>query len=378
MNQISIAIFVWGLRGDAIANNASAMAQGFKDLGIERIYLIYLFEQPGKNVAIPQGVNLISLGVKRSIFAPLALAKVLKKEQPDFLISMPTIINIPAIIGWKLAGNPSTKLIVSEHSTMSYKSHVEYNQDLRMRIMPWLARRFYPLANGVRANCEAVLDDLLTKIRIRVKPQQAITITNPVNVEAIANCSKAPVAHPWLQHKDKPVILSVARLAKQKNFPLLIEAFARVRQKIDARLIIAGEGPERSALESLISELNLEDAVSVPGFSDNPWSYMSQADVFALASEEEPFGLVIVEAMACGLPVIATDAMSGGPKTILDNGKYGTLVANHDPEALANAILEVLTNEDTKAHFVAAGHQRCQAYRPEVVARQWLAFLENL
>lgn len=385
MNQTSIAIFVWGLEAKAIANNAAAMAQGFKDLGIEQVWLVYLFKGPGKNVTIPSGVKLIPLGVKRSFLAPLFLAQFLRKEKPDVLISMPTVVNIPAIIGWLLSGSKSnsrgsssTKLILSEHSTMSYKAYVEYKRDLRMRLMPWLARIFYPLADGLRANSKEVLDDLLNNIQIPIQSDSATTITNPVNIKAIAKCGEVKPNHPWLINKDKPVILSVARLAKQKNFPLLIRALAMVREKLDARLIIVGDGSERESLANLISQLGLEEFVSLAGFSNNPWSYMAKADVFALASEEEPFGLVLVEAMACGLPIVATDALSGGPRTILEAGQHGLLVANHDTSAFADSLLQVLTDANLRNRLIAAGKERCQTYRPKIIAQEWLSFIDNL
>ncbi|MEM8718403.1 MAG: glycosyltransferase [Cyanobacteria bacterium P01_G01_bin.39] len=378
MNQTSIAIFVWGLEGKAIANNAAAMSQGFKDLGIEQVWLVYLFKGPGKNVAVPPGVTLVPLGIRRSFLAPLFLAQFLRKEKPDVLISMPTVVNIPAIMGWLLARSRSTKLILSEHSTMSYKAYVEYKQDLRMRLMPWLARIFYPLADGLRANSQQVLDDLLNNIKIPIKSDSATTITNPVNIEAIAKCGAVKPSHPWLVNKDKPVILSVARLAKQKNFPLLIQAFAIVRQKIDARLIIVGDGPEQENLTNLVSQLDLEESVSLAGFSNNPWSYMATSDVFALASEEEPFGLVLVEAMACNLPIVATDALSGGPRTILESGKHGLLVANQDTEALADSLIQILTDDNLRDRLIKAGKTRCQTYQPKIIAKEWLLFINSL
>ena len=230
----------------------------------------------------------------------------------------------------------------------------------------------------MRANSKEVLDDLLDKIRIPIRSQSAITITNPVNIKAIVKCSEAQPDHPWLDDKDKPIILSVGRLAKQKNFPLLIQAFAAVRQKIDARLIILGDGPERENLENLVSQLELNEYISLPGFSDNPWSYMAKADIFALSSEEEPFGLVIVEAMACGVPIVATDALSGGPRTILENGEYGLLVSNYDKEALVKAIIKTLTDFELRDRLIAAGKERCQSYRPEIIAKEWVSFVDSL
>ncbi|NET35091.1 MAG: glycosyltransferase [Cyanothece sp. SIO1E1] len=374
----SIAIFIWGLAGDAIANNASAMAKGFLDLGIKDVYLIYLFAEPGRNVAVPEGSKLVALGAKRSRWAPLLLSRFLREERPEFLISMPTIINVPATLGWLLSGKGRTKFIISEHSTMSYKAYVEYKDDWRMRTLPWVARFLYPMASGLRANSEDVLDDLLNKIRIPMDRKRTITITNPVNVEAIAQHSLSPSSHPWLGHRHVPVILSVARLAKQKNFPLLLQAFGKVRQVMDAKLIILGEGPERPYLEALTSQLGLSEHVSLPGFSDNPWSSMAKADVFVLPSEEEPFGLVLVEAMACGVPVIATDALGGGPRKIIGDSQHGILVPSDQPSMLTDTMLDLLCSPEKRAFLIDAGKQRCQAFKPQVVAQEWLSFLEHI
>lgn len=377
-SQTTIAIFVWGLAGDAIANNAAAMANGFWALGVRELYMLYLHAAPGPNVVLPEGAKIISLGVNRSRSAPWRLAQFLRTVRPDVLISMPTIVNIPAIFGWLLAGKGSTKLIISENSTMSYKAYVEYKDDWRMRALPWIARLIYPLATGIRANSAEVLDDLLTKIRVPVQPNQAIAITNPVNIEAIANYGQGQSEHPWLQQKDKPVIISVARLAGQKNFPLLLQAFAQVRKSLDARLLIIGEGPERPGLEALALQLGLNEHISLPGFSNNPWSSMARSDVFVLPSEEEPFGLVLVEAMACGTPIVATDALGGGPRHILENGKHGLLVPQNNATALSEAILKVLLSPDLHHHLATAGRQRCQAFRPEIVAQDWFTFFEKL
>lgn len=377
-SQTTIAIFVWGLAGDAIANNAAAMANGFWALGVRNLYMLYLHAAPGPNVVLPEGAQVISLGVNRSRMAPLRLAQFLRTVRPDILISMPTIVNIPAIFGWLLSGKGSTKLIISENSTMSYKTYVEYKDDWRMRALPWMARLIYPLATGIRANSPEVLDDLLTKIRVSVPPNRSIAITNPVNIEAVSNYGQGQPEHPWLQQKDKPVIISVARLAGQKNFPLLLLAFAEVRKSLDVRLLIVGEGPERQQLEDLAVQLEIHEHVSLPGFSNNPWSSMAKSDVFVLPSEEEPFGLVLVEAMACGTPIVATDALGGGPRHILENGKHGFLVPQNDVAALSEAILKVLTSPDLHHHLSIAGKQRCQAFRPAIVAQDWFDFFDKL
>jgi glycosyltransferase involved in cell wall biosynthesis len=138
-----------------------------------------------------------------------------------------------------------------------------------------------------------------------------------------------------------PVILGVGRLTPQKDFPTLIRAFALVRQQQPARLILLGEGEERSSLASLIEELHLQEEVDLPGFVDNPFAYMARARVLVLSSAWEGFGNVLVEAMAAGTPVVSTDCPSG-PAEILANGEYGQLVGIADSEAMARAILKIL------------------------------------
>jgi glycosyltransferase involved in cell wall biosynthesis len=373
----SVVIFNWGLSRGALANNAAAMAHGFWAVGIRELYMVYLFSGPGSYVSLPEGVKLISLGVQHSRQAPIRLARFLRVVKPDVLISMVSVINIAAILGRFLAGRGHTKLVLSEHAIMSYEIYIEHKHMLRLRALPRLARILYPMADGLRANSQGVLDDLLTQIRVPMRHDRIVFIPNPVNIDAVSNHSREEPDHPWLRQKDKPVIVSVGRLAKQKNFALLLKAFGIVRRTMDARLVIVGEGPERKHLEGLIHELGSED-ISLPGYSDNPWRTMARADVFVLPSEEEAFGLVLVEAMACGVPIIATDAMGGGPRSVLKNGQYGILVPSGDVEALADAILKILSSKDLHDHLTFAGQQRCQAFRPETIARQWFSFIERL
>ena len=156
--------------------------------------------------------------------------------------------------------------------------------------------------------------------------------------------SEEALDHPWFLPGEPPVILGVGRLTQAKDFPTLIRAFALVRKKHPARLMILGEGEERSKLETLVQELGLEKEVSLPGFVDNPYKYMKRAAVFVLSSKWEGFGNVLVEAMALGTPVVSTNCPSG-PAEILENGRWGRLVPVGDVYALAEAIIETLDEE---------------------------------
>jgi glycosyltransferase involved in cell wall biosynthesis len=133
------------------------------------------------------------------------------------------------------------------------------------------------------------------------------------------------------------VIIAIGRLEAQKNFTNLLRAFALLLQTEDARLIILGEGSERSLLTALVGELNLESAVSLPGFVGNPAAYMARAKLFVMSSSWEGMPVSLIEALALGLPVVSTDCPSG-PAEILDGGKYGELVPMNDCNALAAAM----------------------------------------
>jgi glycosyltransferase involved in cell wall biosynthesis len=139
------------------------------------------------------------------------------------------------------------------------------------------------------------------------------------------------------------VILGVGRLTEQKDFSTLMRAFTCVRAKRAARLVILGEGKLREDLEDLASKLGIQADVEMPGFVENPLQYMARASVLVLSSKYEGLPGVLIQAMACGCPVVSTDC-PGGSAEILDNGKYGVLVDIGDAEGMAKAILSELDN----------------------------------
>jgi glycosyltransferase involved in cell wall biosynthesis len=377
MEPISIAFFTWGLSSDAITNIAAALAQGFWKLGIRNIYVVYLNGSPDENISFPKGVEFIHLGVHRARLAPFPIAKFLRAFNPTFFISL-AFLNIPAILGWFLAGRTSTKLIISQQNTLIYKAQIEHQGEPLMQVQLWLARFLYSRVNGLVATTPSLLQELVEEVGVSLPTEHKTVIPNLVDVQLVQSQSQIAPTHTWFQPKEKPVILSVARLAKQKNFPLLLNAFAIVQKHLDARLIIIGEGSEREALENQVQDMNLNLEVSLPGSSDNPWSSMLQSDVFILPSEEEAFGLVLVEAMACGLPVVATDAIAGGPRSIIGDSEYGILVPNGDAQALAEGIIKILTSSELRNHLIARGRERCKVFDSQIVAKQWLSFIKQL
>jgi glycosyltransferase involved in cell wall biosynthesis len=202
-----------------------------------------------------------------------------------------------------------------------------------------LARRLYGWADAAIGVSKGISEDLARHTSI--PRDRIITIYNPTFTSESVEKATAPLEHPWFAPGSPPVILGAGRLTTQKDFPTLLRAFARVRKRQPARLVILGEGKKKQALIGLATKLGIVREMALPGFIDNPFAWMSHAAVFVLSSVWEGFPGVLIEAMACGCPVVSTDCPSG-PAEILKAGEYGPLVSMGDDEALAEAILSTL------------------------------------
>jgi glycosyltransferase involved in cell wall biosynthesis len=230
-----------------------------------------------------------------------------------------------------------TRVVVREANTLSVASQGAASG--KDRLLPTLARICYPWADGIVAVSEGAADDLA---RTTALPRARISVLdNPIVTPELRALAAAPLDHPWFRPGEPPVILGVGRLSKQKDFPSLLRAFAAVRRAREARLLILGEGEERSSLTALITELGLVEDAALAGFVENPFGYMARAAVFVLSSAWEGSPGVLVQALACGARVVATDCESG-PREILQNGRFGSLVPTGNVAALGAAILAAI------------------------------------
>ena len=276
-----------------------------------------------------------------------ALAAYLNRQRPTVLLSALNYTNIAALLARRLSARP-TRLVVSVHNHLS--TATARASKLNERKILQLARRFYPEADRIVAVSDGVADDLAQVIDI---PRTRITtIYNPVFRPEILRQAQARLDHAWFAPGAPRVILGIGKLKPQKDFACLIRAFARVRAMRPARLLILGEGPQRDALLSLARTLKVEKDIALPGFVANPFAYLGQAAVFVLSSAWEGLSNVIIEALACGCPVVSTDCPSG-PAEILAGGTYGRLVPVGDDAALAHAILVTLNTAPPRDHLRA-------------------------
>lgn len=314
------------------------LANGLAAIGVQVDLVALLAAGPYRDQVSSQ-VRIVDLRARRMIAAMPALVRYLRSERPEAILSALDYINVATICANFLTGSLA-RVVVTTHK---YFSVATQRSDLwRERWLLPLAMRFwYPRANAVVAISEVMADDLAKTITF---PREMISVIyNPaVTPQMLERANEAP-AHHWLTQDGPPVIIGVGRLHEQKNFLMLLEAFAILRAKRCARLIVFGEGPERAQLDAKVSELGIRADVDLPGFVQNPYAIMRHSALFVMSSRYEGLPTVLIEAMACGCPVVSTNCPSG-PSEILDGGKFGPLVAVGDAGALAEAMIETLDN----------------------------------
>jgi glycosyltransferase involved in cell wall biosynthesis len=235
-----------------------------------------------------------------------------------------------------------------------------------MALVKLTIRRFYPLADGRICVSAGSAADLARIAGLEL--EQVTVVHNPIPgpLEHLVTSPEAELL--WSGARAR--ILTVGSLKTQKNQALLIRAIALLDKKYDARLAIMGEGPRRSQLADLADELGIANSVVIPGFVGNLWPFYASGTVFALSSDYEGFGNVLVEALHAGLPVVSTDC-ADGPAEILAGGRFGTLVPCGDADALASAIERALQNPVDKPRLQA----RAREFSPDTAAEHYLGLL---
>jgi glycosyltransferase involved in cell wall biosynthesis len=330
-----IAFYLASLRGGGAERVILNLVQGMTERGL-RVDLALSAAKGAYLEQVPPGVRVVDLGARRLSRSILPLARYLRRERPRVLISSVSHANVAALWAARLAGR-STPVVVTVHNTLSRST--QQQGWLASRLWPYLVRTFYPWAACVVAVSRGAADDL---VRTSGVPRERVHVVyNPVITPTILSLARQLPDHPWFAPGEPPVILGAGRLTPQKSFPTLIRAFADVRRQRPARLMILGEGPDRPALEALTHDLGLTQDVALPGFRDNPLAFMARAGVFVLSSAWEGLPTVLIEALAAGTAVVATDCPSG-PREILQDGRFGALVPVGDATALAKAVLAAL------------------------------------
>lgn len=315
--------------------------------------------------ALPANVTRVDLGHHHTYSCLPALVRYLRRHRPARLMSDKDRVNRTALLARWLSAT-RTPLFFRLGTTVSV------NLASRGRFERWLQRtsmgKLYHFAERVLVPSRGVADDLsrysgLIPEKIRVVPSPCIPD------DLFSQCQPLP-DHPWFRERDMPVILSAGELSARKDFATLLRAFAMLRSRRPSRLLIIGRGKQRERLLELADSLGIREDVDLTGFVQNPYPFMAHADLFAFSSRWEGLGLVLVEALALGTPVVATDCPSG-PAEILQQGRFGQLVPVGDAAALAGA-MEIALDEAKPRRFLQ------QAAQPYTVSAATDAYLQAL
>lgn len=323
--------------------------------------------------AVPAPIGVHDIGSLGWIAAARRLRALLRRQPFDLVLSFQEAANIPVLLALRLmapAERPRSAV-----STQSAPSVVLADAKPRTRWRVSTAmRRLYPLADRIVVASEGVAGDIAA-----VAPGAAgriICIYNAGIDASVVERAREPYSHPFFE-TGEPVLVACGRLTGQKDYPTLLRAVARVRAARAVRLIVIGDGPLDRDLAVLTRELGLGDAVDFTGYVDNPYPCMGRASLFVLSSRSEGFGNVLVEALALARPVIATDCPHG-PGEILDRGTYGRLVPPGDPEALAEAVLDLLGDPDEAARMAALGPTRAALFTADRAGAAYVSLLDSL
>ena len=314
---------------------------------------------------LPPGLRIIDLGTAHTYSSLLPVVRYLRRERPRSLYCDKDRINHTALLARALARVP-TFLAVGTGTTLSI--------DCAQRgLLHRLKTRFstgklYPFADNVIVTAEGVADDMASYTGLDRNKIQVVPC--PVVPARIFHNGFDTPDHPWFHDGGPPIIMGLGELCARKDFVTLLRGFAQLQEQQPCRLMIIGRGDDRDRLLAAAHELGVADLLALPGFVDSPYGWLAQARVFAFTSVLEGLGFALIEALACGIPSVATNCPSG-PAEILQNGKYGPLVPVGDHLALAAALESALLRPLPRAFLQ-------EAARPYEIENATTAYIQAL
>lgn len=348
-------------------------------IGKMRVHLINEFIRQGVDVdllvadaaspymgKLDPAVRVFELPTSHAITSIPGLYRYLRRRAPDAMLTQRIRVNVAALRArWLARSRVPIYVTLNTNLSAQLESMAPRKRARQLEKL----RRYYPRNDGLIAVSRGVAEDAAALIGIdaaRIHP-----IANPVVTPALFEAAAQPAGHEWLDDRTTPVILAVGRLEPQKDFDTLLRAFAGLRRERRARLIILGEGKLRQPLQALAAELGVAEAVSMPGFVDNPAAYMARSELFVLSSRWEGSPNSLTEAVALGTPVVATDCPNG-PVEILENGRYGPLVEMGDVAGMTAAMKATLDAPLDRDFLRQAGER----YTVERSARRYLEAMD--
>lgn len=347
---LRVALFLQDLAGGGAERVMANLASGLAAEGHLVDLVLVRAEGPFmRTVQAP--VRIVALNCGRVAKSIVPLRKYIDQQKPDAVISALVHVNVAAIIAAKMSTHRPV-VLTTEHNDVALDR--ANTPELAVRVAYLSMPLLYRWADGVFGVSEGVAASVASAARL---PRTRVGVLhNPVLRDDLNSLASQPSGHEWLDTKSEPVFLAIGRLMTQKNFSLLLRAFAAVRTTRRCRLIVLGEGHLRESLEAQVEALGLGDSVQFPGFVANPYPWIRACDVFVQSSLWEGLPTVLIEALALDCRIVATDCRHG-PSEILMGGLLGALVPVNDGPALAAAMVAALSAPRTDSNRLARARE---------------------
>jgi glycosyltransferase involved in cell wall biosynthesis len=366
---MKIAFLLYSLDGGGTERASLTLANGLAKRG-HSITLLLITRTGVLLDKVDPAVTIVGFGKLRAINCLARLCAYLRTERPEVLFTALPTINVIGITAKLLAGG-DTAVIPVEHMPVSIDARE--NEYIEPKVAYALYPLFYRAAARIVTNCDEARDDFI-RTYPSLPASRVRRIYNPVITDEILSLAQAPAEPAWFTTNSdtRPIIVGAGRLVRQKNFDLLLQAFAAVRQQLPCRLLIMGTGEDQHKLERLAQQLGLTDDLLMPGFVRNPYACMARSNLFVLSSRYETLPTVTIEALACGLPVVATPCV--GVREILADGRYGTVLSGYGLGELTTAIVAALKNPTPRAVVM----QRAQEFSAKQSVDEYSRLLEEV
>jgi glycosyltransferase involved in cell wall biosynthesis len=297
-----------------------------------------------------RGVRVVRMGAMAALTRVPAMALYLRRRRPAAVLTHRIRENVFTLKAARLAAT-ETPVFVTVHGPLGVKlDHLPGGKGDRRRAE---VLRWYPLNRGIVAISGETAEDLWGLLG---PAAPVTTIPNPIVTPEMLRAAEAPLEHPWFRPGSPPVLVFAGRLEREKDLPTLLRAFAILRQALDCRLLIIGDGKLRPDIEAERDALGLRGWVDLSGWASNPYPYLRRAALVVLSSVWDALPTVLIEALALGTPVVSTDC-GAGPREILDAGRYGPLVPPRDPQALGSALAHTLADPPPRETLVEGGRR---------------------
>ncbi|MBT3047205.1 MAG: glycosyltransferase [Candidatus Thiodiazotropha sp.] len=336
-NRPHVCLFILKFGDGGVERMMVNIARGLSMIGVRVDFIVKETQAPYLHL-LPEQVRIIRFQVSKQKAALPKLIDYLKSNDPDILLSA-KILDDRIALQAKRRHSGRTRFYLRPGTALISRMKARGTHPLRRWLKTRQLRSLFAAADGVVAVSQGVANEV---VELSAIPWEKISvIKNPTITPELYQQAEAAIDEPWLAADQPPLILGIGGLRRQKDFPTLLRAFARVRRELPCRLMILGQGNKQGQLLNLARELEVSDDFRLPGFVQNPYAYLKGARLFVLSSLWEGSPNVLTEAMALGTSCVSTDCPSG-PHEVTRGGEVAPLVPMGDAERLAQAMLQTL------------------------------------